>query len=79
MVTAVRDLSFEVPAGQIYGLLGPNGAGKTTTVRILAGLMAPSAGTARIGDLELGRDSTRIRALTGIGRASCRERVWIPV
>jgi ABC-2 type transport system ATP-binding protein len=66
MVTAVRDLSFEVPAGQIYGLLGPNGAGKTTTVRILAGLMAPSGGTARIGDLELGRDNSRIRAVTGI-------------
>jgi ABC-2 type transport system ATP-binding protein len=66
MVTAVRDLSFEVSAGEIYGLLGPNGAGKTTTVRILAGLMAPSGGTARIGDLELGRDSSRIRALTGI-------------
>ncbi len=66
MVTAVRDLSFEVRAGEIYGLLGPNGAGKTTTVRILAGLMAPSGGTARIGDLELGRDNSRIRALTGI-------------
>ncbi len=66
MVTAVRDLSFEVRAGEIYGLLGPNGAGKTTTVRILAGLMAASGGTARIGDLELGRDNSRIRALTGI-------------
>ena len=65
-LTAVHDLSFEVPAGTIYGLLGPNGAGKTTTVRILAGLIAPTAGTVRIGDLALGPDNTAIRAITGI-------------
>ena len=65
-VIAVHDLSFEIPAGQVFGLLGPNGAGKTTTVRILAGLIAPSAGSARIADLQLGSDNTAIRALTGI-------------
>ena len=65
-LTAVHDLSFEVPAGTIYGLLGPNGAGKTTTVRILAGLIAPTAGTVRIGDLALGADNAAIRAMTGI-------------
>jgi ABC-2 type transport system ATP-binding protein len=66
IVTALRDVSFTVPAGQIYGLLGPNGAGKTTTVRILAGLIAPSAGRVRVVDLELGRDNRQIRSLTGI-------------
>jgi len=66
IVTALRDVSFTVPAGQIYGLLGPNGAGKTTTVRILAGLIAPSAGRVRVVDLELGRDNSQIRSLTGI-------------
>jgi ABC-2 type transport system ATP-binding protein len=65
-VHAVEDLSFRVPAGQIYGLLGPNGAGKTTTVRMLAGLIAPTEGTARIADLQLGPDNARIRAVTGI-------------
>jgi ABC-2 type transport system ATP-binding protein len=65
-LTAVRDLSFVVGDGEIFGLLGPNGAGKTTTVRMLAGLIAPSAGTARINGLELGRGSQRIRATTGI-------------
>jgi ABC-2 type transport system ATP-binding protein len=65
-VLAVHDLSLEVPAGQVYGLLGPNGAGKTTTVRMLAALIAPTAGTARIADLTLGPDNARIRALTGI-------------
>lgn len=41
---AVDGLSFHVGAGEVYGLLGPNGAGKTTTLRMLAGLMSPSAG-----------------------------------
>jgi sodium transport system ATP-binding protein len=45
---AVDDLSFEVRAGEIFGLLGPNGAGKTTTLRMLAGLLRPSAGEAFI-------------------------------
>jgi ABC-2 type transport system ATP-binding protein len=65
-LTAVDDLSFTVPEGQIYGLLGPNGAGKTTTVRMLAGLIAPHAGTARVAGLTLGHDDARIRAVTGI-------------
>ncbi len=45
---AVDHLSLTVKAGEIYGLLGPNGAGKTTTLRILAGLLTPTAGDARI-------------------------------
>jgi ABC-2 type transport system ATP-binding protein len=48
-VRAVQDLSFEVPAGQVTGFLGPNGAGKTTTLRIMLGLVRPSAGQALIG------------------------------
>lgn len=65
-LTAVSDLGFVVGDGEIFGILGPNGAGKTTTVRMLAGLIAPSAGRARINGLELGIDSQRIRAVTGI-------------
>lgn len=45
---AVDNVSFEVPAGQITGFLGPNGAGKTTTLRMIAGLIRPSAGTSRL-------------------------------
>ncbi|NUR72866.1 MAG: ABC transporter ATP-binding protein [Hamadaea sp.] len=48
-VTAVDDLTFDVPAGRITGFLGPNGAGKTTTLRMALGLITPSAGTALIG------------------------------
>jgi len=65
-VTAVHELSFTVGDGEIFGILGPNGAGKTTTVRVLAGLISPSEGTARINGLQLGPDSQRIRAMTGI-------------
>ncbi|MGH2446733.1 MAG: ABC transporter ATP-binding protein [Candidatus Limnocylindria bacterium] len=65
-LTAVHELSFTVGDGEIFGLLGPNGAGKTTSVRILSGLIAASEGRARINDLELGPDSQRIRAITGI-------------
>src|SRR5215472_7930308 len=45
---AIRDVSFEVPAGQIVGFLGPNGAGKTTTMRILTGYLAATSGEAKI-------------------------------
>jgi ABC-2 type transport system ATP-binding protein len=54
---AVDDLSFDVPAGTVAGFLGPNGAGKTTTLRMLLGLVAPTAGTATIN----GRRYTELR------------------
>lgn len=52
--TALDRVSFEVPAGQIFGLLGPNGAGKTTLMRILVGILGPDEGTIRLSG-----DSTR--------------------
>ena len=54
---AVRDVSFSVGAGEIFGLLGPNGAGKTTTILMLLGLSDISAGTARV----FGHDLLRSR------------------
>jgi len=51
---AFEDLSFEVEAGEVFGFLGPNGAGKTTTVRVLATLLAPTAGRAEVAGLPIG-------------------------
>ncbi|HEX6140301.1 MAG TPA: ABC transporter ATP-binding protein [Candidatus Limnocylindria bacterium] len=65
-LTAVHDMSFTVGDGEIFGLLGPNGAGKTTTLRMLAGLIAPTAGGATVNGHALGEGSQRIRGLTGI-------------
>jgi ABC-type uncharacterized transport system ATPase subunit len=47
-VAAVRDVSFTIPPGEIVGFLGPNGAGKTTTMKVLAGLLHPTAGRVRV-------------------------------
>jgi daunorubicin/doxorubicin transport system ATP-binding protein len=65
---ALDGIDLHVPSGSVYGLLGPNGAGKTTAVRILATLLRPDAGTARVAgrDVVLEADGVRARiALTG--------------
>jgi ABC-2 type transport system ATP-binding protein len=52
-VQAVTDLTLDVPAGAIYGFLGPNGAGKTTVLKILAGLIRPTSGSASVTGIPL--------------------------
>ncbi|MCA9904607.1 MAG: ATP-binding cassette domain-containing protein, partial [Anaerolineae bacterium] len=54
---AVDHISFEVPAGQIFGFLGPNGSGKTTTIKMLLGLLPPSSGTAEVLGIDVRRQS----------------------
>jgi len=63
---AVKRLSFQVRAGEVYGLLGPNGAGKTTTLRMLATLLQPSSGTARIAGHDILKESLEVRKNLGI-------------
>ena len=62
-VVAVRNLSLDVEPGQVYGLLGPNGSGKSTTMKIVLGLVPPSAGTTQI----FGRDSTMVDSREDVG------------
>jgi ABC-2 type transport system ATP-binding protein len=62
-LVAVRDLDLEVAPGQIYGLLGPNGSGKSTTLKIILGLVSPSAGEARI----FGRESWEVASREAVG------------
>ena len=65
-VTAVRDLSFSVHEGEVFGVLGHNGAGKTTTVRLLNGLLLPDAGESRVLDLDPAREGATLRRYTGV-------------
>ncbi|MBJ7609320.1 MAG: ABC transporter ATP-binding protein [Candidatus Dormibacteraeota bacterium] len=62
---ALSECSFEVDRGTIFGLVGPNGAGKTTTLRILAGLLAPSGGTAFVDGIDVGADPQAARERVG--------------
>jgi ABC-2 type transport system ATP-binding protein len=62
---AVDDLSIEVPAGIVFGFLGPNGSGKTTTIRLLLGLLEPSAGVAEVLGHDVARESAAVRARSG--------------
>lgn len=64
--TAVEDLTLTVQAGEVMGLLGPNGAGKTTTVRLLACLLSPTAGEARVAGFDIRRDPQRVRERVGV-------------
>ena len=63
--TAIRDVSFNVEAGQIVGFLGPNGAGKSTTMRILACFMPATGGTAKVAGYDVFRESMDVRRRIG--------------
>jgi len=64
-ITAVEDVSFIAPNGQITGLLGPNGAGKTTTLRILYTLLQPDSGTALVDGFDVQRDTREVQRRIG--------------
>ena len=62
---AVDDISFDVRRGEIFGFLGSNGAGKSTTIRMLCGLLAPTAGTAIVGGVDVTRDPEGVKRRIG--------------
>ena len=63
--TAVDSLDLIVPPGELFGFLGPNGAGKTTTMRMIAGILMPTAGTVRIAGHDLGSDPLKAKRSLG--------------
>jgi ABC-2 type transport system ATP-binding protein len=62
---AVAGVSFAVRRGEIFGFLGPNGAGKSTTIRMLCGLLAPTAGTGRVAGFDIVRETEKIKTRIG--------------
>ncbi|MBI3306294.1 MAG: ABC transporter ATP-binding protein [Candidatus Omnitrophica bacterium] len=60
---AVKGLDLEIPEGELFVLVGPNGAGKTTTIKMLVGLLRPSAGRVVIGGLDIQKNSTDAKQL----------------
>jgi len=65
-VEAVKDVSFTVRSGEIYGLLGPNGAGKSTTINIISGLLVPSAGDVKIGGVDIAIEPEAAKRQLGV-------------
>src|SRR5215212_7211559 len=63
-VEALKEVTLTIPQG-MYGLLGPNGAGKSTLMRTLATLQEPSAGSVRLGDIDVLRQKDRLRQTLG--------------
>jgi ABC-2 type transport system ATP-binding protein len=61
--TAVDRLSLSIDAGELFAFLGPNGAGKTTTIKLICGLLFPTAGTVRVGGFDLHQEGDRARQL----------------
>ncbi|MFF1683647.1 MULTISPECIES: ATP-binding cassette domain-containing protein [unclassified Streptomyces] len=65
-VRAVDSLTFSVPRGEMVGYIGPNGAGKSTTIKMLTGILTPSAGRLRVAGIEPSRERTRLARRIGV-------------
>ena len=64
-LVAVHGLDLEIRRGEVFGLLGPNGSGKTTTIRMLSGLLGPTAGEATVAGFDVRREPERVRRVIG--------------
>jgi len=64
-LTALNSLSLDLAPGEVFGYIGPNGAGKSTTMKVLACLLKPTSGSARVGGLDVRKDGAAIRRMLG--------------
>ncbi len=62
---AVKDLNFKIEKGKVASILGPNGCGKTTTLRMIAGMLTPSKGTAFVDDIDVRKDKQAVKSKIG--------------
>jgi len=85
-VTALAGVDLEIHEGELFGLLGPNGAGKTTIIKILATLLLPTAGVAKVAGFDVLKDAFQIRTrinmvsggeTSGYGLLTTRENIWM--
>src|SRR5690242_3106 len=65
-IAAVRDLNLKVAPGTLFGFLGPNGSGKSTTIKLLTGLLAPTAGDVRVAGQIVSPENVDVRRAIGI-------------
>lgn len=65
-LTALDNLNLEISPGEVFGLLGPNGAGKTTTVKLICGLLKPSAGQANVGGINIQEEPEKAKKIIGL-------------
>lgn len=72
----LEGITLAVPKGEIFGLIGPNGAGKTTLIKILCGLILPTAGTARVAGFDVARQEQEVRRRIGLVYGDARSFFW---
>jgi ABC-type multidrug transport system ATPase subunit len=75
-VTALREVSFDIRAGEIFGLIGRNGAGKTTLTKVIATLVQPTSGRVTVNGFDSVNDDERVRAQVGLATAEERSFYW---
>ena len=75
-VEALRDISFDIPEGEIFGLIGPNGAGKTTLTKIIATLVQPTSGSVVVKGYDSVREDEHVRSQVGLATAEERSFYW---
>lgn len=75
-VEALKNVSFDIREGEIFGLIGKNGAGKTTLTKIIATLVEPTAGKVSVKDFDSVKESVKVRSLIGLATAEERSFYW---